>query len=67
MGVLGKGGLTKENLKLLDGDTDAEISRTRSVMSGATSIRNKNESSAERKERKQLVKEYRKVSIKLCE
>jgi protein LTV1 len=62
VGVLGKGGLTKDNLKMLNAENDSDEGRTeraKSIMSGATSIRNKNESPQERRNRKMLVKEYR--------
>jgi len=63
VGVLGKQGLTKNNLKMLDAESDSDdgdVKRERSIMSGATSIRNKNETPQERRDRKMLVKEYRK-------
>lgn len=65
IGVLGKG-LTKQNLKVLD-DKYAEennlvSTRAKSMMTGATSVRHKDETPEERRERKLLVKEYRKVS-----
>lgn len=65
VGVLGKG-LTKHNLKMLDDgyaqENNLPTGRAKSVMSGATSIRSKNETAEQRRERKQLVKEYRRVS-----
>jgi len=63
VGVLGKTGLTKDNLKMLNAENNPEegrADRARSIMSGATSIRNKNETTEERRERKMGVKEYRK-------
>ncbi|ODN05253.1 Protein LTV1 [Orchesella cincta] len=62
VGVLGKGGLTKDNLKVLDHEYNEEHGtpdRAKTMMSGVTSIRSKNETSQERRERKQSVKEYR--------
>jgi len=63
--VLGKGGLTKQNLKQLNNEYDNDRANsgvaTRSMISGATSIRTKDETPEERRERKRLVKEYRKV------
>jgi protein LTV1 len=66
VGVLGKG-LTKQNLKELDTAYDIETgqrsnNRARSTLTGATSIRTKDETPEERRERKKLVKEYRKVN-----
>ena len=63
--VLGKPGLTKKYLDQLDqgqkGDKDDD--ETRSVMStlSTISIRPKDETPEQKKERKQLVKEFRKV------
>lgn len=68
VGVLGKG-LTKHALKELD-DKYAEehnvpTSRVRSIMTGVTSVRSKTETTEERKDRKKIVKEYRRVSLNL--
>jgi len=63
VGVLGKNGLTKDNLKMLNAENspdDGKAERARSIMTGATSIRNKDETPQERRERKMGVKEYRK-------
>ncbi|CAL8131702.1 unnamed protein product [Orchesella dallaii] len=62
VGVLGKGGLTKDNLKVLDEKYNEEHGvpeRRQTIMSGMSSIRSKNETTQERRERKQLVKEHR--------
>lgn len=60
--VLGKG-LTKHALKTLDDQYAVEHNvPTKSIMSGVTSIRSKTETSDERRDRKKLVKEYRRVS-----
>ncbi|OXA63705.1 protein LTV1 homolog [Folsomia candida] len=57
--VLGKG-LTKHALKTLDDQYAVEHNvPTKSIMSGVTSIRSKTETSDERRDRKKLVKEYR--------
>lgn len=64
--VLGKPGLTKKYLDQLDQAVNAEKDdvETRSVIStlSTISIRPKDETPEQRKERKQLVKEYRRVS-----
>ena len=69
MDVLGKPGLTKKFLDQLDNQDASEKLKgcfeTQSIMStlSTISIRPKDEKPEQRKERKQLVKEYRRVRI----
>lgn len=66
--MLGKPGLTKKYLEQLDnqnGEAKKEDMETQSVIStlSTISIRPKDETPEQRKERKQLVKEYRRVGF----
>ena len=66
LNVLGKPGLTKKFLDQLNQETEETENcvETQSIIStlSTISIRPKDETSEERKNRKQLVKEYRRVS-----
>lgn len=67
LNVLGKPGLTKKFLDQLDQETGAkkDCVETQSIIStlSTISIRPKDETPEQRKDRKLLVKEYRRVSL----